>query len=108
MADATIKQNDTWPPLVATLTKGDNTPIDLTTAGTVYINIKPPSGPVTQGTCTITDAAQGVVSYTFGTADTAMVGTHRVEWDIDFGSGKRQTAPNDGYREIQIVESLDP
>ena len=108
MPDLTLKQNDTWPPLVATLTKGDGSPIDLTTAGTVHIYMKAPAGSIRQGTCSITDAGQGVVSYTSGTADTAVPGTYRVEWDIDFGTGKRQTAPNDTYREILIVESLDP
>jgi hypothetical protein len=108
MADLTVKQYDTWPPLVATLTKGDGTPIDLTTAGTVHIYMKAPAGTIRSGTCSITDAGNGVVSYTFGTADTAVPGTFKVEWDIDFGAGKRQTAPNDTWREILVVESLDP
>ena len=107
MADATMKTGDTWPPLVATLTKGDGSPIDLTTATGVTIRMKSPSNAIRTGACTVTNAAQGIVSYTFIAADTATPGTYRLEWDIDFGSGKLQTAPNDDYRELLVVESLD-
>jgi hypothetical protein len=107
MPDITVKRGDTWPPLVTTLTKADGSPIDLTTASNVKINIKPPSGAVRQGTCTVTDATQGVVSYTLVTADTNLTGTHQLEWEINFPGGT-QTAPNDGYKEMLVVQSLDP
>jgi hypothetical protein len=109
MADFVIKQNDTWPPMVATLTQADGQPIDLTGAGTISMWMKSDSLTISTDPCDVVgDPSDGVVSYTFTSADTATAGTYRVEWDIDFGSGKRQTAPNDGYKTVEVVESLDP
>jgi hypothetical protein len=106
MADATIKSGDTWPPLVTTLTKADGSPIDLTTATSVKVYIKSPTNSVRTGTCTVTNAAQGVVSYTPVALDFPTPGTYQAEFEIDFGSGKLQTAPNDGYKEFIVMQGL--
>lgn len=104
MADATMKSGDTWPPLATTLTKADGQPIDLTTADNVKINMRTPTNDIRQGTCTVTNGTLGVVSYTFVPGDTATAGIYKLEWEINFPSGT-QTAPNDGYKELLVIES---
>lgn len=92
MADLTIKTFDTYPPLVATLTD-QNGPIDLTEATSVVVVLKGQSGATITGQCTITDAAQGVVSYQWEDGDTDNADTYQVEWMITWPSGI-QKVPN--------------
>jgi hypothetical protein len=108
MADFTIKQNDTWPPLSAQL-KDANGPVDLTTATGVELHLKSKgTGTVTGGgACTIADAVAGRVTYTFTTADTDTVTVFDAEFEVDWGAGAISTFPNSGYFEVEITAELD-
>jgi hypothetical protein len=107
MADLTIKQHDTHPPIDAIL-KAAGVPIDLTTATQVKILAKNATGSVTwSGTCTITSAAGGAVRYVLtGTTDTATVNTYSLEWEITWATGKITTVPNDSYLTLEIKADL--
>lgn len=107
MADFTIKQHDTYPPINVQL-KDAAGPIDLTTASLVKILAKNVTGSVSwSGTCTITDAVAGRVKYDLlATPDTATINTYNAEFEITWASGKISTVPNSGYITIEIAADL--
>lgn len=104
MADLTIKQNDTWPPLKATLTD-ENGPIDLTTATAVRVIMKGTTVTI-DGVCTVVSATTGEVSYTWAAGDTAVNGSYNTEFEINWGSGRIETVPNDSYKTVEIKDDL--
>lgn len=108
MADFTIKQNDTWPPLPAQLRDAVG-PVDLTTAVSVTLHLKSKgTGAITGGgACVIADAAAGRVTYTFTTADTGQATTFDAEFEVNWGSSKISTFPNEGYFEVAVTQELD-
>lgn len=107
MADWTIKQHDTWPPLSAQLKDAAGN-IDLTTATQVKLLAKTSSGTTSwSGVCTITDAVAGRVSYNLlATPDTASINTYNAEFEITWASGKISTVPNKDYFTIEVVADL--
>jgi hypothetical protein len=105
MADVTIKQHDTYPPLDAVLEDQDG-PIDLTTATTVKLILKPTSGSSITGTCTVVTPAAGLVSYTWIVGDTAVVTSYQGEFEITWATGKVTTVPNDGYFQVVVMADL--
>lgn len=107
MADYSIKQGDTWPPLEAALKKQDGQPIDLTEAVGVKIWMKTGVTLVETDPCTIEDAASGRVSYIFSAEDTATLGEYQLEFDIDWGDGKKQSVPNTGFNTLEVTPALD-
>lgn len=112
MADFTIKQNDTWPPLTATLKGDGGAAIDLTEASAVRILLKSDTVTVKTGPVDITDAPNGKISYEWegaegeDPADTGTPGTYKMEFEITWATGKVQSIPNDSYKELEIVEEL--
>lgn len=110
MADFTIKQHDTWPPLAFTLSDASG-PVDLTTATTIKFIAKGQTVIIT-GTC-VKDPDQtvnkGKGTYTFLAADTAVNGLYDVEFEVNWGGtpAKVETFPNVGYLSLEIVDDLD-
>lgn len=106
MADYTIKQNDTHPPLDATLSDASG-PVDLTGA-TVKLLLKSlGSGTTTLvGDCTLTGALTGQVRYTWVEGDTAAVNTYNGEFEVTWPSLKKTTFPNTGYFTVEIKAEL--
>lgn len=107
MADFTIKQHDTYPPLEAVLSDQDGV-INLTTAANVKLILKAIAGSPIVLTCTIVTPAAGLVSYDWQTADTASVNQYQAEFQITWASGKITTVPNVGFYEIDVVADLGP
>jgi hypothetical protein len=99
-----LKQNDTFPPVEATLTDEDG-PINLTEATSVKFIAKSATH-VIEGNCTIIKATEGVVTYLWASKDTENPGVYRVEYKIIWKSGGIQSVPNQSYDEIEIEESL--
>lgn len=107
MANFSLKQDDTWPAINATLSDA-NGPINLTTATTVKILLKPTGGgTLIQGTCTIVNAAAGTVRYQWVTGDTVAAGTYNGEFEITWADGKIGTVPNEGYFTVEIIADLN-
>lgn len=101
MADFTIKRGDTLPSVVATLSD-QNGAINLTSAASVKFIAKSAAYTIT-GTCVITTPAYGVVTYNWGTSDTANAGDYQMEWEITWSAGVVETVPNDGYKTLTIL-----
>jgi hypothetical protein len=106
-----IKQNDTWPPLQATLQQaidGVTSPIDLTGA-TVKFMMRPVAGgaaTVNAAATIVGSAANGVVQYQWLATDTATVGDYVYEWQITFGDGKVATVPTLGQESLGVIDDI--
>lgn len=109
MADYTIKQHDTWPPLEATLSDADG-PINLTTATTIRLIIKASAGitPYLVKTCTIVNAITGKVKATWATGNLDTAGTYQGEFEITWSDSSIETVPNAGYFSFEIQPDLGP
>lgn len=101
----TVKKGDTWPPLRG-LASDEDGPINMTTAGTVMFYAK--SGATLISGTVVPLAAPDVDgfnwSYTFGAADTSIIGTYTVELEIQWNATRWQTIPNDGSETLTIVQ----
>ena len=64
-------------------------------------------GTTVRRSCTIVDAANGVVSFQWTTPDTAVVGSFYHEWEITWPTARPQTIPNSGYNLIVVEDDLD-
>lgn len=106
MADFTLKQHDTYPPIDATLTDQVG-PINLTLAASVKIILKTVGGGSTiTGTCTIVSAAAGTVRYQLTAIQTATVNTYQGEFEITWTNGDITTVPNNDYFSVEIKADL--
>lgn len=106
MANLTVKQYDTTPPVQATLSD-TNGPINLTTASSVKIVMKGQvSATVINQSCTITDAANGDVEYVWQTGDTDIADTYVGEFAIHWSDSTVQKVPNTQAANFTIA--VDP
>ncbi len=101
MADIYLGKGDILPVLTAALQNADGTPIDLTGAAVALI-IETRQDVETVRVATVTDAALGLVSYTWVAADSATRGTYRVRWRVTFAGGAMTTVPNDGDLVLRV------
>lgn len=109
MADLTIKQNDTWPPLEATLSDQDG-PVNLTTASTILLLLKPALTPLTifQGVCEVVSAVDGKIRYVWDEPDTAIADTYAGEFEVTWTDSTITTFPNAGYFSLEIQPDIGP
>ena len=106
-----VKQDDTAPPLRATLRDEDTKqPIDLTNATAVRFTMRARDAAlakVDQQTCVIaTPLTSGVVEYLWNSADTDAPDTYEAEYEIEWSDGRKQTVPNEGYLVVRVVADL--
>lgn len=116
MAAFELKRHDQRPYFVVALTDESGI-VNLTTAGTAYFNMGTSNNgvlgaaKVTRGSATITDAANGVVSYPWGTADTNSSGAYLAEVVVIWNDGKQETFPGGPttgkYWEVTITDDID-
>lgn len=99
-----MKQHDTAPPLVATLTDA-GTPIDLTAATGIKV-IGSQAGAV-KFSRTVTGSNAGVVQMPWQAADTATPGVINIEVEVTWpGNGGVQSFPASGYLTVIIERDL--
>jgi hypothetical protein len=107
MAKFFLKTHDTGKSIVATLLNSDGTPINLTGC-TVKVIVAAAVGTtaIVNRAVSVTDATNGVVTYTPIAADVATAGTYMAEWEVTTGSGGVFTVPDPGYDTVQIDQDL--
>jgi hypothetical protein len=104
----TVKQFDRRPLLVGILSDEDGV-VNLTTAGSVFFNMRESGGgavKVTRGSTAITSAAAGEVTYTWGTADLDTAGDYEGEFEVVWNDGKAETFPSADYIEITVIDDI--
>lgn len=105
--DVAWKKGDTAPAIAEQLFDGNGVPVVLTGASvkfllwivgeaTVHVN----------AAATITDAANGKVSYTPTTTATDTVGTGLIEWQVTYSGGAIQTFLGSTYQKVLIELDL--
>jgi hypothetical protein len=106
MADYSIVQGARRPTLTATLIDATGTAINLTGAtGVTFRGAQMDGTTVFSGSCTVTSAADGEVSYAWASADTAVPGLYRVEFVITWSTGITEVVPSDVTRTLQIKDA---
>lgn len=104
------KQNDTTPPYIVALksvTDDVEATVDLTLATSAKFLMREAGGAVkVNGTATISDAANGEVTYTWGTADLDTAGVYDAEVQVTWTGGAIETFPNGGYNRIRVVDDI--
>jgi hypothetical protein len=110
-----IKESDSRPTYIAVLKSSfglvGEAPINLTTATGVKfimrdVNLSDDDPPKVDSAMTITDAVNGIVSYTFTTTDTDTSGTYNVEFQITWSDGGIETIPNNSYLQLIVYDDL--
>ena len=108
---AYYSQHDTGPPLVRQLVNGDGTAINLLNADTVTITISharydhyySPYPPIVlRGSCVITDAESGWVSWAPGSEDLHTPGAFQYIFEINWSDATRQTVPAHTYETLHV------
>jgi hypothetical protein len=103
-----MKRNDRMPSLETTLYNG-SVPLDLTAATSVKMIAKgfgATTPKIDAAMTVVAPATGGVVRYDWLAADTDTAGTYRLEFEVTWNTGKKQTIPNHGYDELVIAEDL--
>ena len=98
-----LKQHDTAPPLVATLTDA-GVPIDLTAATGIKV-IGAQAGAV-KFSRTVTGSNVGVVTMPWSAGDTATPGIIQIEVEVTWPDGKVQSFPASGYLTVNVERDL--
>jgi hypothetical protein len=108
MAEITIKKGDRLP-LLARQFLLDDTAVDLTGFTVVFNLWKASDGTqvITNGACTLVNAGEGRVEYTWTSADATLDAGSYVGSFAATQGGRRLTAPNNGLITIGILESTE-
>jgi hypothetical protein len=106
MYDVTIKRGDTRHAIRATLKNNAGNPVDLSGCS-VFFHMSPLGRPPTiSRQVDVHDAEAGEVWVVFAPGETDVSGVYRAEFRVTYGDGRRETFPNDGYMNIQILSDL--
>ncbi len=105
MADWYMRQGDTKPDIEVTLKDGDGVVVNVAGAS-IEFHMKNAAGTVViaTGSVTLTDGANGVVTYPWQDGDTATAGLFEAEFEVSYaGDAGVETFPN-SQRPPFIVE----
>lgn len=104
--DCIVKRNDTFPPILSTVSDDADAPVDVSGATVTFRMVRDTGAVVIEaGEVTIISAANGQIGYQWASGDTAVPGWYRAEFRITFPSGRTMKAPNGDFLHILIVES---
>ena len=104
--DVTLKRGDTRHAIRAVLKNTQGTPVNLSGCS-VSFYMAPPGRPATVSRAVdIHDTAGGEVWVVFAPGETDVSGVYRAEFQVVYGDGRRETFPNNGYINIQILSDL--
>lgn len=105
MATRYIHAGDTKA-LTATLLQGNGKPMNLTGCTATFAMRHSAGTPSASGSCVISDAAKGRVSYTWGAGQTATAGVYDVLFGVTDAQGKLESVPSEDFSRLVIRASL--
>lgn len=105
MADFYLKIGDTLPILDVTLKNASGTPINLTGASVQVVLRHQGTGATVTKACTLADAANGRVTYTWLANDITAAGFYDAEFRITFAGGATLTVPSNAKDNLTILAS---
>jgi len=112
MADFKMKRGDQSPAIKYQLQDDQGKPVDITGFQEVRFLMRPGGdSPLkvdadTNSGVTVTDAANGVVKYEWGSGDTDTSDGFKAEWEVTYSGGDVETFPSSGYITISITPDL--
>ena len=108
MSIVTLKKGDTFPPMRAQLLWEDETPVSLTNVSSVIFKMKEigSNNLKVNGTCSIVDATNGIVEYSWQSGDTDTPGFYYREFEVHYNDGKVMTVPNFKLEYIWIIDDI--
>lgn len=110
MADFTIKQDDRLPEIVATLLDSQSPAVAVNLTGVTGVRFimtnKLTGVKKVDAAATIVDAVNGIVKYSWVSADTTETGTFNGEFEVQFADTRLETFPNSRYIQIKVVPDL--
>ena len=103
-ADFVIRQGDTAPRIIGTLTDGNGDPVDVS-GGTARLHLH---GLTVDNDMDLNAEVgdENVVFYDWQTGDTTEPGYYSGEWQVTMANGQIQSFPNDGVFLVQVAEQL--
>lgn len=104
--DVTIKRGDTRNCIKAVLKDAAGAPVDLTDCEVKFHMAPLGRQAIVSRGAHIEDAAAGEVWVVWAPGETDAAGVYRAEFEVLYDDGKRETFPNDGYINIQILNDL--
>jgi hypothetical protein len=107
--DFWIKAHDRMPIIQATLAT-NGVPVNITGATIKFLMAKgsyPGDTLQVNAAATIVDAVNGIVSYSWTSADTSIPGDYLAEWEVTYASGVQQTFPTADQLIVRVVNDLD-
>ncbi len=107
--DFTVRVGDTDADIRSTLKYADGSVVDLTGPATVKFRMKPVEGgalTVDANASIVGTPANGLVQYSWQTADTDTAGLFVAEWRVTFPGGQVETFPNDEVLYVLVSEGL--
>lgn len=102
----TIKRGDTRTCIKAILQGPDKLPINLTGAHVFFHAAMHGCPPKISRAVDIMNAVSGEVWVVWVPGETDIDGNYRCEFEVVFSDGKRETYPNNGYIDLQIIKDL--
>jgi hypothetical protein len=97
-----LKVGDTWPPAKAALILG-STVIPLTGASVVFVVRTFRGKELFSKPAEVLNVATGEVQYQWEATDTAAAGKYVGQFIVTFADGRKTSAPNDSYIEVEIL-----
>ncbi len=104
--DVTIKRGDTRHAIRAILKDSSGSPVDLTDCSVSFHMAPLGRSAVVSRQVDVHDAEAGEVWVVFAPGETDISGVYRAEFLVAYGDGRKETFPNDGYINIQILSDL--
>lgn len=104
--DVTLKRGDTRHALKAILKDSSGSPVDLTDCSVSFRMAPFGRSAVVNREVDIHDTAGGEVWVVWSPGETDISGVYRAEFRVTYGDGRRETFPNNGYINIQILSDL--
>ena len=103
-----MKQNDTRPALVASLTDANDQAVNLTGATVVFNMRVEPAGTtkVSAAAATVLDSEAGEVSYSWSAANTDTADDFEAEFQVTYAGGGVQTFPGRNHILVHIVDDI--
>jgi hypothetical protein len=104
--DVTLKRGDTRHAIRAILKDSSGSPVDLTGCTVTFCMAPLGRPPTISRQVDMHDALAGEVWVVFAPGETDISGVYRAEFRVTYGDGRKETFPNDGYINIQILSDL--
>jgi hypothetical protein len=112
MTDFSLKTGDTSPAIKYQLQDDDGNSVGISNFNEIRFRMRGATEPTlavdddTAGAVAVTNATEGEVKYEWQSDDTDEWGEYYAEWEVEYSDGTVETFPNDGYIQIEILETL--